>query len=494
MASRAKKLSVLLLGLLVLAGIAAACLVGADSVPLAPDSVIREALCRRMILGATEGRQGLVSSAWFAPLPTVARLPLVYLLPASLSGLPSRLVSLLFGLATLIALGRTAWRWSGLLPAALVVTGLALHPAFVTACLDGGDATTVACFTLLCAASWSRWALEDRLTHLSLMSLSAALLCLTRLEMLAWAGIGFVFVLLHEAAAPRLPHQRQAILILGVLPWAYGISLWVLGSWLIMGDAFYFLRGLGNLAPAASLRFPSPALPVSDPSWLLPLAFPALLIPAALLKREFAGLSLGLLAFAAAAIAAAADALGCLWTPSVILLPMLALGMLALARLTAFVPARRPARRAALAALAAGVPLALLAGRPSAWNASPATPVPLREENLDMLAQIRDVVEAQTPFPTVYVCGYESFPVLDGNTDPDFLRELDFDFSHAAHDYEGRTLFLLVPKPVGREATESIHRKFPGIYTAGFANTLYTGDWGRWRLFELVDKPREEEP
>ncbi len=494
MASRAKKLSALLLGALLLAGVLIACLIGADSVPLAPDSMIRESLCRRMIQGATEGRQGLVSSTWFAPLPTVARLPLVYLLPDSLPGLPSRLVSLLFGLATLAALGRTAWRWSGGVPAALVVTGLAVHPAFITACLDGGDATAIACFTLLCAASWSRWVLEDRLTHLSLMSLSAALLCLTRFEMLAWAGAGFAFVLLHEATAPRLPHQRQAILILGVLPWAYGISLWVLGNWLIMGDALYFLRGLAHLAPAASHRFPSPALPVSDPSWILPLAFPALLILAALLKREFAGLSLGLLAFAGAAVAAGLDALGCLWTPSVILLPLLALCLLALARLTALVPTQQPARRAAFAALATLVPLVLLAGRPTAWNAAPATPAPLREENLAMLDEIRDLVDSQTPFATVYVCGYDSFNLLDGNTDPTFLRELDFDFARATREYEGRTLYLLVPKPGGRGATESIHRKFPGIYTAGFANTLYTGDWGRWRLFELVDKPREEQP
>jgi hypothetical protein len=494
MASRAKKLSVVLLGGLVLAGIAIACLVGADSVPLAPDSVIRESLCRRLILGTTEGRQGLVSSVWFAPLPTVARLPLVYLLPDSLPGLPSRLVSLLFGLAALAALGRTAWRWSGWLPAALIVTGLAVHPAFITACLDGGDATAVACFTLLCAASWSRWVLEDRLTHLSLMSLSAALLCLTRFEMLAWAGAGFAFVLLHEATAPRLPHQRQAILILGVLPWAYGIVLWVLGNWLIMGDAFYFVHGLGHLVPTATLRFPSPALPVSDPSWILPLVFPALLIPAALLRREFAGFALGLLTFAVAAVAAGLDALGCLWTPSVMLLPLLALCLTALARLTALVPARLAGRRAALAALAAAVPLFLIAGRPGAWDAAPAAPAPLREEHLDMLAGIHELVDAQTPFATVYICGYESFPVLDGNTDPAFLRDLDFDFSRAAREYEGRTLFLLVPRPEGREATESIHRKFPGIYTAGFANTLYTGDWGRWRLFELVDKPREDQP
>ncbi len=494
MASRAGKLSLLPLAALALAAFGAAAWVGADSVPLAPDAAIREALCRRIALGVTEGRQGLVSSAWFAPLPTLLRLPFVFLLPDSLAGLPSRLVSLAFGLLTLAALGRTAWRWAGSLPAALIVLGLAAHPAFLTACLDGGDATTAACFTLLCAASWVRWALEDRLTHLVLMSLAAALLVLTRFELLAWAAVGFAFVLLHEAAAPRLPAQRQALLILGLLPWAYGVSLWVLGNWLIMGDALYFLRGIPFIQAAPDRPFPSPAFPIANPGWWMPLLFPVFLLPATLLKREFAGLALALLAGAAIALAAGLDTLACLWDAPVILLPGLTLAFLALARLAGQAPVRRPSIRLAVAAFAPLLPLVLLAMQPAAWPSGPAGLPPLREENRALLAGIREKIADRLPFARVYVCGYDSFPALDSGADPLFLRELDFDFQRARREYKGHALFLLVPKPDGRNASESIHRKFPGIYAAGFANTLYTGDWDRWRLFELVDKPREEEP
>ncbi|MFO7534484.1 MAG: hypothetical protein R6X19_02160 [Kiritimatiellia bacterium] len=495
MGSRAKLLSLVLLGAAALAGLAIACLVAADSLALSPDSVIREALCRRLLQGATEGRQGLVSSLWFAPLPTIARLPLVGLLPDSLPGLPSRLVSLLFGLAALAVLGRTAFRWVGALPAALLVLGLALHPAFITAGLDGGDATAVACFTLLYASSWCRWVLEDRLTHLSVMSLSAALLCLTRFEMLGWTAAGALFVCVHEATAPRLPGQRQAIVILGLLPWVYGVGLWVLGNWLIMGDAFYFLRGLGQLNALAAQPFPSPALPAADPAWLLQLLFPALLLAAALVKREFAGLSLALMAFAAAGVAAGLDALGCLWDAPVILLPLTVLCLAALARLASLITERRSALRACLAAGGIAIPLLLLILQPPGWEpARGPGPAPLQEENRRMLAEIRDTVDAQTPFPTVYICGYESFPILDGNDDPVFIRELDFDFARAAKEYAGRSLYLLVPRPDGRGATESIHRKFRDIYAAGFANTLHTADFGPWRLFELVENPRQEEP
>lgn len=476
----------LALGLALLGGLA---FVAADSAALAPDAAIREAICRRLVLGATEGRQGLVCSAWFAPLPTLLRLPLVHLLPDSLAGLPSRLISFFFALLALVILGRAARRWAGDAAAALLVLGLAAHPAFLMAALDGGDASLAACLALLAAASWVRWALEDRLTHLVLMSLAAALLALTRAELALWTAAGFAFVLLHETAAPRRPSQRQAILILGLLPWVYGIGLWILGNWLIMGDALYALRGLPLIPAAPEAPFPSPAFPILKPVWLWPLLFPALLIPVSLWRREFAGLSLALLAGALPALAGGLDALGGLWDAPAILLPGLALAFLALARLAAD---SRPGPRLALAALAPLLTLLLLA-RPDALHL-PAPTAPLREEQRAIRTQVRERIADRLPFAKVYVCGFDAFPMLADADDPLFLHELDFDFTRARQDYRGHALFLLVPRPEGREATASLHRKFPGIYAAGYANTLHTGDWGRWRLYELVEQPREEEP
>jgi hypothetical protein len=285
--------------------------------------------------------------------------------------------------------------------------------------------------------------------------------------------------------------QRQAILILGLLPWAYGLSLWIMGNWLIMGDALYFLRGLGSMIKEPGR--PS-VFALADPAWLMPLAFPLLLLPAAILKKEYAAFSVVVLALAVGVLAALLNQLGCLWDSRLVLLPLLAICLLALARLAGLIPVRLNLWRNGVAAAGLAVPLLLLTLRPDAWHPAAGVPPPLREEQADMLAQIKETVDGQTPFGTIYVCGYEAFPMLDGNRDPRFIRELDFDFTRAQRDYEGHTLFLLVPRPEGRGATESIHRKFPGIYAAGFANTLHSGDWGRWRLFELVDNPREEEP
>jgi len=472
-----------------LATMVLAALVATDSIGAAPDTLTREALCWRMILQTTEGRQGLVSSLWFAPLPTLLRWPLVVLLPLPWTGLPSRLVSLVSALAALTVLWRVSTRWLPRAAASLLVLGTAAHPAVWTGALDGGDAATLSFLALLFAASAVRWVLEDRLTHLVLMALSAALLCLTRAEMILWTAAGLAFLTAHEWAAPRLPGQRAAILILGLLPWFYGVGLWVLGNWLIMGDALYFLRSLALLRPAGEALSTLSSDPFRHPLWGVPILFSLLLGLAALIRREGASFLPALMTPALLLVAALADAFGVLWDQAPFGLPALLLGMFALARSAALLPLRFRTPAALLAPFATLLLLILPAPPiPNGWSGlAPET----TDERQAVLREIGAILP-KGPYVRVFVCGYDAFALLDGVTDERFRHALDFDFAQAQQDYEGHHLFLLVPRPEGRAAMESIHWKFPGLFHAGFANTLYAGDWGRWRLFELIHHPREE--
>ncbi len=468
--------------------LALAAAVAADSIPAGPDALTREALARRMILQTTEGRQGLVSSLWFAPFPTLLRWPFVVLFPPAWTGLPSRLVSFLSALAALTVLWRTARRWLPRPASLLLLLGTAAHPAFLFSTFDGNDSSTLAFLALLFAASAIRWVLEDRLTHLVLMALSAALLSLTRAEMLLWTATGLALMAAHEWAAPRLPGQRQAILILGLLPWLYGFGLWVLGNWLIMGDPFYFLR------PILLLRSPAEALsalslaPFRHPLWIPPLLFSILLSIAAMLRREGASFLPALLTLAILLTAALTDAFNALWDPSVFGLPFLLLGALSLARLSALLPQTFQMLAPSLAPITALALLLAPRPLPETWSDQPPETA---EERQAILREIQAILPPG-PFVRVFVCGYDSFAFLDRFPDERFLHALDFDFTRAQSDYQGHHLFLLVPRPSARAATESIHWKFPGLYHAGYANTLYAGDWGRWRLFELVRHPMEE--
>ena len=49
----------------------------------------------------------------------------------------------------------------------------------------------------------------------------------------------------------------------------------------------------------------------------------------------------------------------------------------------------------------------------------------------------------------------------------------------------------IVHQPVGGSAFESIHWKYPELFTRGHRNLLYYGDWGAWRLFEIIKAPRQ---
>ena len=90
----------------------------------------------------------------------------------------------------------------------------------------------------------------------------------------------------------------------------------------------------------------------------------------------------------------------------------------------------------------------------------------------------------------MFVAGFEGLLLLGVKDAGVFLPSLDFDFSKAKNDYHGHRLYLMVRRPVGRSAADSIHWKYGGAYAFGGDWTLYDGDFGDWRLFEIIQAPR----
>ena len=90
----------------------------------------------------------------------------------------------------------------------------------------------------------------------------------------------------------------------------------------------------------------------------------------------------------------------------------------------------------------------------------------------------------------MFVCGYGSFLLLGQDGGDVFLHALDFNFNKAKADYPGHVLFVLIHRPEGRYAADSIHWRFRDVFALGQRGTLYDGDWGDWRLFEIIQAPR----
>ncbi len=450
---------------------------------------VYEAVCRSVLANTRTGRQALVCSAWWPPIPALLRMPLAAMLPRA-EGWPfaSLALSALAAAGALLLLLRTLSGW-GIGPARLLFAGaLAAHPVFLRIATDGSNGTIVLWLALLAAVSLADWPRQPtRLRHLVHFALAAALLVASGIELAPWLAAAFLLLALTEAATPRPRAQREAILILAVLPAASMIALWFVMNWLIMGDPLHFLRGL--LADPATRPATTPLRAALGPHEAAALALCALAAGTGALRRDRSALTLGLLGLALPVAAALFAAYRLPWSavPLLFLLHPMALLVLAGAARNA------SGRRRAVAAAAAAV-FALAAWAPI----HPAADTPVDAETLGVAHHARDLwlprIEAHLrtrgPHARVFVGGFDSFLLLGHEERLPFVHALDFDVRAAEDAHPGHPLYLLVHRPTGRSAMDSVHWRYERMYELGSPHTLYNSDWGPWRLFEIVRAPR----
>ena len=452
---------------------------------------IRDVACLRLLADTTDGRQALVSSVWWAPLPTLARLPFVFLIKAEHPPVASILVSALFGAGTLALLSQVLLGWNSRRSRLLMMAGLAVNPFFLAECVNGSSGTLVIFLTVLVAYGLLTWTEKRSLKSLSVFGLAVGLLLISSAEMVLWVVAALFLLVVHEERSGASRAERKAVILLAVFPAIYAVGIWVLANWLIMGDALYFVRSLLFAGPVRG------ALTAGDLGSSLFLLLcgmgGAVLTGDALLRRDGRGLCLGLLAVAPLGVAWILSLRHYLWETVPLVFSLLPLGVLSLGYLLK----SRPAMAGGLRTTVAAMPL-IMAGL--AWQVPGTAAFGYGRSGADQMvsegaawqSRIGAHVLRQSPFSKVFVCGYGSFGLLGARDDRLFVHSLDFNFYRAAHDYVGHSMYMLVHRPVGRMAMDSIHWKYDMLYTQGAYSTLYYGDWGDWRLFEIIRGPREE--
>ena len=453
-----------------------------------PQSVSHEAgvyeeIGRQLIANTTEGRQAVVSSVWWPPFCTLVRLPLVFAMPDDGFPWASVCISSLCGFFVLSFLWRCGINLAGRFRTMAICAMLAASPFFLLLAVSGSSAFLTALLAVVAADSMVRWLSLRSVRALVYFAVCSALICGLSPELAVWSGMMmalFLIDLLHSRSISR--KQKEAVVIIGVLPAAYVLALWFLMNWLIMGDALYFIKPLWKVR----------LLPTVEGGGAARLGL--IHMACGLIPAFTAGISAGM-----------RNRTGMLWSMFTLFLFVTALlfrsaGMLwndtqVLSMLPVFVfftavavmghvgAAAAAGWRRALVLLPAAV-LVISYAEPEAGDRE-------RPNGIDLPVVERHVL-ARSRYAKVFVCGYESFDVLRGKRSDVFTHALDFNFNKAKDDYRGHDLFVMVKKPAGRGSGDSIHWKYADIYSLGSDETLYDADWADWRIFQVIQAPEEE--
>ena len=425
------------------------------------EAVSRAGVASDLLAGRVEGRQGLIGSLKWPPLPTLLALPLVKVPYLGATGLALVIVNAVVAAFTLTLLN--SW-WAGFGMARLVRwTLLAVYqasPPIIGAVLTGSTSTVMLLLLTAGAYFLVRWLDTLDLRSLAYLGVLAGLSVITRYETVALVAAAAV-VILARVARLRERSFRPATLLVFLIPPLYTMGLWVLGNWLIMGDPVYFLRALAQpgVLRAEFTEF--------EWEWTLYL-MPMLLL---------------VMTWTLSARAKKGSGAFCAQHPE---------GPTGKRLLTPF--SHAAATIVAFAVLVVGVagPYANL------WLARADEPY-FGQGSVDhvRINEILSYLSGQHGDAKVFVSGYSGYAFVERAENPDtFVHLMNLDLREIQRRTHGQTLFFLVPRPRGLHRWEDINLHAPWLFDDYAGAPLSDGDfctafilvksWPDWRLIEAV--------
>ncbi|NLF22129.1 MAG: hypothetical protein GX590_03125 [Lentisphaerae bacterium] len=449
-----------------------------------------EGICRELVAGTTEGRQALVGSLWHAPLPTLVGLPGAALLPRGAS-IPlvargTTFLALFFLAYTLLRFCRRQFSmWPAMLFWLACLLLLARLPGLTTQ-PQMAVTLAVAAATVLKFADWFD---GRRLGDLVKFSFALALLALCGAHLAGWTLLLALLLPLVALLDPALRPRLQGLLILGLLPVLYAMSIWLLMSRLMLADAIYPWRALIHTPPAWT-GWPAAGM---APHHLGAVACCALLGGLAACRRDRRTALLGVSGVALLVWHTVLQGYGLAWAtgPAAGLLTLMALLTLASALgVLAARPHTVPLRHRLAVA---GVGLVFLALCIPPRGSSPTLAMQDRQTQRRLLDAVEHYVESRTPYGRVFICSYRGLGLLEGDARERFVACLDLHVDALRERYHRQNLFLLVPRPEADAAFECAVWRYHDIYGHGAARALFAGDWGDWRLYEIITAPTADE-
>jgi hypothetical protein len=468
------------------------------------EAVALDRVAQEIVGNTTMGRQAIVGSIWWAPLPTILRVPLAAWWPTELA--PGRVSQwtecTLWALACLLLAGGLA-RYQGVRNGVLIAALTMLNPWILLPVMAGSSLALTLAATLTLFYAVALWANNQGTRALITAGLAGAILLGS--SALGLPSLLLVAVVLIATAGPSTEtHRKEAVFLLGLVPTLYVLSLWALLNWLVMGSPLYFLGSLGGFgeamrAQAEQATAAGGSLPLKSALRAAgPLAWAGLLVASIAWARNAARhhRTAAVLALLAALQIGCGFVLQLCTVPVELITQHLYATALPCAVMAWSMPARPSATVAPTSArqrlkrlLPLGLASLLLIAAVAATLLAPVPAGAPPPEETPVVDAVLNYVDARSHHPLVFVAGYTGLALTAHTDSPRLINSLDFNFNKARNDYYGKDLFLLVHRPTELARLDSIHWLYRDIYELGSRTTLYATDIGPWRLFEIIQAP-----
>jgi hypothetical protein len=212
--------------------------------PDSREAVVRAGVGQDLLQGLSRGRQGLVGSLRWAPLPTLLAAPL--LRAPGVTGTTAMCLVAVAGSACLCVFLSRWWAQYGMRDAirAPIVFALFLSPPMLRPVFEGTSETVFVFLVIATGAYLIHWWETEDLRSLAYTAVLAGMAALVRYQAVALTLAALAALCVHLVAERRREAYVEGTLITFLTPPLYFVGLWFAANWLIMGDACFFMRGL----------------------------------------------------------------------------------------------------------------------------------------------------------------------------------------------------------------------------------------------------------
>lgn len=455
------------------------------------DSVVYSGIARELITGSTEGRQALVGSFWYGPLPAMGFLPFAWIF--GVGTLSTNIAAWFYWSLTLFMGGRATVNHI----ARLLMQGMLAAAILLTRCVTDHTMAFIAVILVFSLRSLMGWCTNQSVKDLVGLSFGTALLAGCGMPLAGIVAILAFSIPLTAVFNAATRRRLFAILILGWLPLLYSLSVWVLSNWLIFSDPWFFMRPLTGMH-AIKWHFTG-SINHGEIIGILIIAFAFI---TALKQKRISALATVVIALLSWTWLHLLSDSGIEWSTA----PALAVFIfcvMALWQARCGVGQNGKPIWSAYGDLLLVLLVALVVNRSEIKSAQ-------LESNQAMHAvlrkEIQTFVKGRTPYGRIFVCGYNGLVLFDrqgakecdgecdSSDDSDMLLpNFDLHISDLRKRYFGQQIFLLVHAPLGPARFDNVHSRFPWLYEAGAERAMYAADFGAWRLFQVIGAPTEEQ-